>query len=186
VLVFALVGTLLVLAGATWFLLVAPKRTQETNLAAQLQEAQSTLKASQHIEHHKTRVPLQAIAAARALPASLEMPAVLIDLNRVATADHVTLESLAPQAPVAYTSFESAPFTLIADGRFFAIEKFLHDLRQQVLANSGGIRSTGRLFDVQSITFTSGTAAPLLAVTLNMAVFYYLAASPVATATPPN
>jgi Tfp pilus assembly protein PilO len=183
VLVFALVGTLLVLAGATWFLLVAPKRTQESNIASQLQEAQSTLKASQHIAHHRTSVPLQALAAARALPGSLEMPKVLIDLNRVATADHVTLESITPQAPVAYTAFEAAPFTLIVDGRFFAIEKFLHDLREQVQANANGIRSTGRFFDVQSVSFASGTAAPLLAVTLDMNVFYYLGATPATTAT---
>jgi Tfp pilus assembly protein PilO len=170
----AVVGLLLVVTAATWFVLVSPKRNQANSLSSQIQVAQATLNERQITARHAVSKIDQALYIDRALPDTEAIPQVILQLSRIATSDHVSLNAVTPAALAAYSGFNAIPITIIVGGRFFDIEAFLHDLRTQVSTNpQGAISSTGRLFDVQSVTLSTSATPPILSATLALDVFDY-------------
>jgi Tfp pilus assembly protein PilO len=185
-LVITLVLTIAVLAGATWFLLVAPKHSQVSNLNSQIQSAQSQLQLRAHAAAHpKTHVASEALQVHRAMPDAVAMPQVIYELSRVATEEHVSVDSIAPEAATPYSGYESIPITVIVSGKFFSVQGFLKELRNQVRVRSGNIFATGRLFDVQGVSLTQTTPAPAVSATLNVNAFVYsgVALQPATSAT---
>lgn len=174
VLAIAIVGLLLVLTGATWFVLVSPKRNQASSLSSQIKVAQATLQSRQSSARHATPKVSQSLYVRRALPDSEAIPQVILELNRVATSDHVSLDGITPTASTAYSGFNAIPISVIVSGRFFDIEAFLRDLRNQVSVDKQGtISSTGRLFDIQSVNLVVAATGPDVSATLALDVFDY-------------
>jgi Tfp pilus assembly protein PilO len=186
-LVAALVGTLVLLAAATWFVLVEPKQTQASNLATQIQNEQSTLQTKQEMIRHRatSKIPNQGLFIRRALPDTEAMPQILLELNRIATSVGASLQTVTPGSLTSYTGYAAEPLSITVTGRFFAIESFLRALRDQVeVTTSDEITSTGRLFDVLSLNLTQAKA-PLVSAQLSIAAFYYLNVAPVTPTTTP-
>lgn len=176
----AIVVLLLIITGATWFALLAPKQTQANNLSTQIQNAKQTLQArSVQVKHPVHGVP-QSLYIRRALPDTVAMPQVLLELSRIAATDHVSLDGVTPAASTPYSGFDATPISIVVSGRFFNIEAFLHDLRNQVNVTNGNVSATGRLFDVDSVSFSIDTQAPAVSATLGIDVFDY-APAPVGT-----
>jgi Tfp pilus assembly protein PilO len=182
-LVLIMVATLLVLTAGTWFALVAPKRTSATHLQTNIQDAQAQLTAKRKAAQEKAArdARLQELRLERALPNVLAMPQVVVQLSRIATEEHVSLDSITPQPAVAYSGFESVPLTVVLTGQFDNIEGFLHELRIQVRVAGSRVNATGRLFDVQSVLLQQATPPPRVTATLTLDAFYYsgLAVAPV-------
>ncbi len=170
-----MLATILVLCAATWFMLVAPKRDSATSLQSDIKDAQAQLtKAhakSTKVAAHQTA--LNELRLDRAMPNILAMPQVVMQLSRVADEVNVSFDSIEPQAAIPYSGFTEVPMTVIVTGDFFAIEKFLREVRTQVQPAPKSGHVIGRLFDVQGVTLQQTTPAPKVSATLTIDAFYY-------------
>jgi len=174
-LIIVLLATLLVLTGATWFLVVSPKKTQANSLDVQITAAKEQLFTRTHLpkEPKGLNPVLEGTLVNRALPDTTAMPQVVLELSRISGEEHVTITSLTPAASTVYTGFSQTPLTVIVSGKFFAVEGFLRELRNQVRLDAGQVVASGRLFDVQGVNINEGTKPPLVTATVTLDVFNY-------------
>jgi Tfp pilus assembly protein PilO len=180
---FVLLGVAVVIGAAGWFLLVSPKRSEASKLAATIETKQSQVSTGTHQASTVTG-PAPTKMVGKALPDVPLMPDVVDQLNALATRSGVALDTITPQTPVAGTGFEAIPLTVVVDGRYFAVEKFLKLVRQQVQLDESELTANGRLFDVQGVQLQQTEPAPSVTATLSLRTFYYAAgAAPATSAT---
>jgi len=180
-LVIALGVTFLVLSVATWLLLIHPKQAKEHSLSTSIKTAETTL-TSLHQRApalHKQAVS-ESLYVGRALPNLVAMPQILLQLNRIATEEHLVLSSITPGTPIPYTSYEAQPMTVTLVGDSLDITRFLQQLRGQVKVTTGRVTATGRLYDVLGVTLQATTPAPKVSATVMIQAFSYVGA-PVVT-----
>ena len=172
----ALGGTLL-LAITVWLLVISPKRSQASDLGARIEAAEQELQS--RVSHGVPGSPAgvsvnEARALERALPGSARMSSLVRQLDRLARQAGVTLETVTPQAETGGAGYKSLPLTVVVNGKFFGIRKFLRLLRTAVLVRGGHVHGTGRLFDVQAIDLQqSDDARPSVRATLTMEAFVF-------------
>jgi Tfp pilus assembly protein PilO len=180
----ALLGLAVFIAGAGWFVVVSPKRSQATELAATIQSKQSELSLAQ-----RTPPPSQAKAASNtagvgeALPDDVAMPQVVEQLNALATRADVSLDTVTPQPGITGTGYVGVPLNVVIDGRYFNVEKFLRLVRTQVQIKKNHVAAAGRLYDVQRVQLQQTEPAPTVTAVLTLEAFYY---SPATTTVDPN
>jgi Tfp pilus assembly protein PilO len=170
-----LLGVAVVLGAAGWFLLVSPKRSQASKLAATIGTKQAQVSTETH-QASAAAEPVQSESLGKALPNVPLMPDVVDQLNALATRSGVALDTITPQTPVPGTGFEAIPLTVVVDGRYFAVEKFLRLVREQVQLDQSSVAADGRLFDVQGVQLQQTEPAPSVTATLSLRTFYYEAA----------
>jgi Pilus assembly protein, PilO len=171
--------TFVVLGAATWLLLIQPKQSTANNLdstiaatQAQLAKQTTTHTPSAKATHRHTLS--QTVISTRALPNLVAMPQILLQLSRIANEEHVTLVSIAPIAAVPYANYEALPLTVTLTGKFFGIQGFLQQLRNQVRSSGqAGLAATGRLYDVTSVTLNAVTPAPKVSAVISLDAFNY-------------
>ena len=117
------------------------------------------------------------------------MPTVLRQLLHAARQADVRLDSLTPQAATAQSGYSTVPMDVVVTGRYFAVQRFLKDLRTQAGLSGSRVHASGRLFSVDSVSLAAGEdQLPQLAATIHLNVFTYSgsagAAAPTATPTP--
>lgn len=92
---------------------------------------------------------------AKAMPASTDMPNVLIELDQTARAAGVDLQTISPGAPTPGTSgYSTVPLTLTVTGDFYTVTDLLYRLRNLVYVRNGALESNGRLFSVGTVALT--------------------------------
>jgi hypothetical protein len=172
-----------VAAGAGWFLVVAPKRSEASKLEASIQAKQA-----QVATETRAAAPATAVDAAqlhtlgKALPDEPLMPDVVDQLNHLANLAGVTLDTVTPSAPVPGTGYEAIPLSVVVDGHYFDVERFLNLVRTQVQLDNHKPSAAGRLFDVNGFQLQQTEPAPMVTATLDLRTFYYSsAAAPVIT-----
>jgi Pilus assembly protein, PilO len=182
-LVVALAVTFVVLSAATWFLLIQPKQAKEQSLSSSIKTAQTTLTSLHHRmpAAHRQAVS-ESLYVGRALPNVVAMPQILLQLNRIATEEHLVLTSVTPGTPIPYVGYQAQPLTVILVGDSLEVTRFLQQLRGQVQVAAGRVTATGRLYDVLGVTIQSTTPAPKVSATLTLQAFSYVPA-PVVTDT---
>jgi Tfp pilus assembly protein PilO len=180
---FVLLGVAVVLAAAGWFILVSPKRTEASKLAATIETKQSQVSTEMH-QAAAVAQPAGTQSVGKALPDVPLIPDVVDQLNALATRSGVALDTITPQAPVPGIGFEAIPLTVVVDGHYFAVEKFLRLVREQVQLDKSHLDANGRLFDVQGVQLQQTEPAPSVTATLSLRTFYYAAGiAPVTTDT---
>ena len=191
------------LASVGWFGLVSAQRHQADDLAAQVADAQVNLDALQtpatsgpgHAKATKGSAKQAAKAKAAqqaqlqaAFPRALQMPSILLQVQKLAQRTHVSLESFAPSVPTVMSGYDSYPIDITVNGRYRDVQRFVHVLRTQAGATRGRVKATGRLFAVESVNMTPAPdGLPELAAAIVVDAFVYsgvvLAAATDATAT---
>ena len=173
-------GGLLVLLGvAAWVIFVSPNRTKAHNLSTTIKTEQSALKKLTTTQSPTTRhaaqtqAVSQALMTNRALPNVVGMPQILLQLNRIATEEHVSLDSVTPQATIQYSGYVAIPITIQLSGQFFGMQNFLQQLLQQVRTTKNGVSATGRLYDVTSVTIAAASIPPKVNATIILDAFQY-------------
>ena len=174
------VAAVLVYAIAVWFLLVAPKRADvakagDAVAAAQLRLADARLEARRPTRSGGTRV-VDVMRLAKAMPSSADQAGLVLELDRLARAAGVTLESITPKDPVvADGSPTMIPVVVTADGSYRQITRFLNRTRGLVQVRHGAVRATGRLLTVQSVELSESNAKrfPFLDATITLNAFVY-------------
>ena len=170
----ATLGATVLLAVAGWMLLVSPKRSQAADLKAKIAVAEARL-AVEHTQPSQGEISAAEVRQLElALPDSGEMSNLVRQLDGLARRVGVTLDSVTPAAETGASGYRAIPLSVVVDGKFFRVNRFLTLLRNQVQVRDGRVRGTGRLFDVQAIDFEQSTAPrPNVRATLTMAAYFY-------------
>ncbi|WP_432547100.1 type 4a pilus biogenesis protein PilO [Kineococcus sp. SYSU DK004] len=154
---------------ATYFLLVAPQRTEAANLAtqtAQVQqsnaalEQQTALLASQAQSLDEKKLDLARIV--ETLPAQAELPSLLRTLDGFSAETGVVVTSVAPGTPSAYgaaaagsSPISRVPLAVTVEGSFAAAELYVKKLQADM----------GRFFLVTDLEVTAGSTEDASGVT---------------------
>ncbi len=91
---------------------------------------------------------------AKAMPATADMPDLLLELDQVARAAGVSVGSIAPGAPTQGTGFSVLPLSLTFTGDFYSLTDLLYRLQRLVDVRHGDLDARGRLFSVSSVALT--------------------------------
>jgi Tfp pilus assembly protein PilO len=178
-----LAGALL-LAVLGWMFVVSPKRSHAAELKDRVALAQAQLaeqRSQQSPESGLTPTDVRQLELA--MPDSSEMSTLVRQLDRLARRADVTLDSVTPAAESGGSGYSAIPLTVVVDGKFFRISRFLGLVRNQVRVHDGTVRGEGRLFDVQALDVEqSTTPRQSLRATLTMQAYVYAGGSKAATA----
>jgi Tfp pilus assembly protein PilO len=184
-----IVGGLLVYALAGYFLLVSPQRGK----AGQLKKDTATTQ--QQIDQYRLAAaqtrnapPIRAAELFRltkAMPDEVDMADVILELSQIAKESGIEFDTITPQAPAVQSGFSSIPITLDFDGNYYELSDFIFRIRNLVRVRGGVLDAKGRLFTVDSISFSeSPLAFPRIKATLSIHAFTYGDATTTAAAAP--
>ena len=178
----------IVLAAGGYFALIGPKRSKAKEVALQVAAAQKQLDDFQAAKLAAQNVkPLEVadlFRLSKAMPDRADMAGVLLELNGVAADSGITFESISPQTSVPISGYQAMPIQLNFRGNFYDLADFLYRLRSLVTVNAGRLDATGRLFEIDTLTFNQGPAKfPQIQANLVIDAFVY-AAAPAAPPTP--
>jgi Tfp pilus assembly protein PilO len=170
----AALGAMLLLAVVGWMLLVSPKRSQARDLKTEIANAQTRL-AAERSRPRQGAIKLREVHQLElALPDRGEMSKLVRQLDALARRAGVTLDSVTPAAETGGAGYRAIPLTIVVDGKFFRVTRFLASVRTQVRLHERSVRGTGRLLDVQAIDFEqSATPRPNVRATLTMQAYVY-------------
>jgi len=187
----AVAAGLLVYGLIGYFLLISPQRGKAADLkkqavATQAQIAQYRTLAAQARATPPIRVA-ELFRLTKAMPDTVDMAGLLLELSEVARESGIEFDSITPQAPAQASGFQSMQITLEFDGNYYELSDFLFRLRNLVRVHSGLLDAKGRLFVVDSISFSESTHSfPQIKATLVVHAFVYgTAATPGAPTQPP-
>jgi type IV pilus assembly protein PilO len=184
-----IVGAILVVALAGWFLLVRPQGAKVADLKRQATDVEQRIQAYHQQVAAARSAPKIEVAdvyrLAKAMPSKTDMPDLVLELSQLARDTGIRFDSISPQAATAVGSYQVLPITVTFNGNFYNLSDFLYRLRSLVSVHAGRLDATGRLFAVDTLTFNeSPLRFPQIQATLVIDAFVYGAGAPVPTAIP--
>ncbi|HSC91393.1 MAG TPA: type 4a pilus biogenesis protein PilO [Gaiellaceae bacterium] len=181
-------AAVLAVAAGGWFLLLGPKRAEAADLEEQLANAQLRLTQARIDSQRDPAPPVETgdlFRLARAMPDTVDMSGILLELNRVATEAGIEFESISPSGAATVGAYQVVPVTLLFEGNFYSLSDFLFRLRSLVRVHDGQLAARGRLFNVDSVSFgESQRRFPHIRATLQVNAFVYGTGTPAATTAP--
>jgi Tfp pilus assembly protein PilO len=184
-------GGLLVLV-AGWLLVVSPQKHKAANLDRQTTAVQQKIAdelAQAAVAKSATAAPKIKVAdvyrLAKAMPSIDDMPDILLELNQIAKASGVGLQSLSPSTSTAPTvGYTTILIALNVTGDFYSITDLLYRLRNLVYVRNGTLEANGRLFSVNDVTLSPAASGRQLNATISVDTYVYGGgAVPTATST---
>ena len=182
----------LVVLAAGWLLAVRPLAHKASQLGVQKAAVYQQI-----ADNVAQRAPATATSAPKirtadvyklstAMPSTVDMPDLLLELQQTASAAGVQLLSISPTAPVAGTSgYATEKLTLSVSGDFYGITDLLYRLRNLVYVRGGALHANGRLFSVESVGLTPGGTAAKNLLNANVALDTYVYGSAAAVTPSP-
>jgi Tfp pilus assembly protein PilO len=180
-------GALLLVLAATWFLVVNPQRAKVAKIDTQIASTQQEIDTRTAVRS----MPASAVVRetdlyllTKAVPDATDMPGIMLDLDRLARESKVAFVSISPGPPLQATGYTAQPVTVVVEGSFFDVTKFVHRLRTLVSVQRGHLVVSGRLFAIDEVQIAEGTKLfPQVKATLTIAAFVNGGAPPVPAAT---
>jgi Tfp pilus assembly protein PilO len=186
-----IVGGDIILLVFGWFLLIGPQKATSASIVRATAAAEAQL-----VEAKKPIVPVKPAAVqkqpvirtadlyslANAMPPTTDMPDLLLELGQVARGAGVNLKTISPNAGGGATagSYTTLPINLTFTGDFYSLTDLLYRLRSLVTVRHGELQTSGRLFSIDSVSFSPLEGTQLNAtVTLNAFIY---GGAPAATA----
>jgi type IV pilus assembly protein PilO len=169
-----------------YFLVVSPQRSKAAHLKQQIASSQAqlaSLQAAAHAGPQSQHVRVAEVSRlAKAMPASPDVPDLLLELDGISRATGIQFKSITPGATTAGTGFTVVPISLIFQGSFYNLNDFLFRLRNLVRVSDGKLAAEGRLYTVSAVSFGEGDKKfPQVQATLTVNAYDY---GPAALATP--
>lgn len=189
---FGLVAVGVLLIGvAGYMFVVSPQHAQAAKLQTQVEAQQNQIYIRRAQLRRGLHPPMIKTAdlfrLARAMPDREDMPGIILTLSQVARDAGITFQLIAPVpgVPTAPTgSYQPVRIHLLFNGDFYGLSDFLYRVRNLVAVRDGTLDASGRLFNVDTVTFSvAGTAFPEISAELYLDAYVY--AEPAAT-TPPT
>jgi type IV pilus assembly protein PilO len=183
-----IVGAVLVVGLAGWFLLVRPQGAKVKSLKSQAADVQARINAyNQQVAAARTAPKIEVADVyrlAKAMPDRMDMPDLVLEVSQLARDTGIRFDSITPQPWTVLGSYTVLPISVTFQGNFYNLADFLYRLRSLVTVHGGRLDATGRLFAVDTLDFAqSQEGFPQIAATLVVDAFVYGTATP-ATATP--
>lgn len=183
------VGVVLVYVLVGWFALVSPKRSQASKLDTQISAAQLQLAQARAAIRPGTAPARIEVAdlfrLSKAMPASTDMPGILLELSGVASDAGIAFQSITPRQATTTGGYQTLPIDLVFEGNYYELSDFLFRLRNLVGVHDGQLDATGRLFTVDRLEFTeSQKKFPNIQATLTVSAFIY-GSAPISGGAPP-
>ena len=150
-------GALLFVAIAGYFTLVSSKRSEAKKLRAETVKVQAQIDRTRSTAYAKALPAVKSAAVfrlAQAMPDDVEMPNVMLELNQLAEDSGITFDEITPQTPIADTSFDVQPITVVFTGNYYSLADFLLRVRTLVRIHGGKLITKGRMFSVSGVTFS--------------------------------
>ena len=194
----AAIALLVLLAAvASYFLLISPQRSKASELAKEAETTQAEIARLRELSRQSQQaVPIRVadlFRLTKAMPSEVDMPGMILQLNRIARDTGIRFDSITPQAATEASGAQAIPINLVLQGNYFELSDFLFRLRNLVGVRGGKLDATGRLFVVDSIAFSEGIRKfPQIQATLTVSAYSYgssagagAPAAPAPAATPP-
>jgi len=182
-----------VVSFAGYTILVKPKKAEAAKLEKDAVDKQATLdqyhaEAANHQVVPKIRVA-DVYRLARAMPATVGMPDILLELDSLARSAGIELNSISPATATSGNGFQIVPITLQFDGDYYSITDLLYRLRNAVSVRHGRLEASGRIFSIKTVNLTPQGDSKLTA-SVTVQTFVYgapatpgVAVAPVASTT---
>jgi type IV pilus assembly protein PilO len=158
VLIALVVVGVLVFGLAMWFALVHPQgsnlkklKAEEASLQQQIDDQRAKTAAARGAP--KIHVA-DVYRLAKAMPDKTDMPDLLLELSQLARDTGIQFDSIEPQAAVGGAGYTVVPINVSFTGNFFNLADLLYRLRTLVDVHNARLDATGRLFTVDTLTFT--------------------------------
>jgi type IV pilus assembly protein PilO len=190
-LIAAVVGGVLVLGLALWFLFVHPQGGKLSNLKREAADVQEKIDVYHQQVAAAQSAPKIEVAdvyrLAKAMPSKTDMPDVVLELSQLARDTGIRFDSISPQPIAPIGSYSVLPISVTFQGNFYNLADFLYRLRSLVTVHAGRLDATGRLFAVDTLSFNEGELKfPQIQATLVIDAFVYASApAPVPPPEPP-
>jgi hypothetical protein len=184
-------GVLLLVAA--WLLVVAPQRSKASELADKVSVSRGEL-AQRRLALERPSVgvtvkPSDVYRLAKALPDDTGMPSILIDVDRLARANGLSFTSFTPSTQVPGTGYVEQPLSVVLQGRFGSLSRFIGDLRSLVSVRARRLDARGRLYSVTKVTVSapdSPSTYPFVKATVNVSAYSFQNPPPPSTTTSPS
>jgi Tfp pilus assembly protein PilO len=183
---FALAGIAVLLVGVLGYMFVvspqnakaAKLQTQADDVQMKIYQRKAQLKAGQHPPTIQTA---DLFRLARAMPDQVDMPGIILTLSDVARAAGIKFDLIEPviggQLPTG--SYQTNRIHLLFTGDFYGLSDFLYRLRSLVAVRNGELRASGRLFNVDTVTFNvTGNSFPQISAELFVNAYVYGSGAP--------
>jgi type IV pilus assembly protein PilO len=158
VLIALVVVGVLVFGLALWFGLVHPKSSKLKSMkaeAATLQQQIDDQRAKTAAARGAPKIHVADVyRLAKAMPDKTDMPDLLLELSQLARDTGIQFDSIEPQAAVSVSGYTVVPINVSFNGNFFNLADLLYRLRTLVDVHNARLDATGRLFSVDTLTFT--------------------------------
>ena len=173
-----IVGVVLVLGLAGWFLLVRPQGAKVEDLKRQATDVQQRIDAYHQQVAAARSAPKIEVAdiyrLAKAMPTKTDMPDLLLELGQLARDTGIRFDSISPQPVTVVGTYQVLPIAVTFNGNFYNLADFLYRLRSLVTVHAGRLDATGRLLAVDTLTFNeSPLHFPQIQATLVIDAFVY-------------
>lgn len=153
----------LVLAGFLGrMFLVSPQSKKAAELQAQIDDTNTQI-VTRKLQAKSASRPQPIKVAdlfrlAKAMPDREDMPGIILTISQVARGAGIKFDTVEPQAfaPAPVGSFRVGKIHLMFKGDFYGLSDFLYRLRSLVTVHDGRLDANGRLFTVDSISFSLG------------------------------
>jgi type IV pilus assembly protein PilO len=184
-----IVGAVLVVGLAGWFLLVRPQGGKVEDLKSQAADVQAKIDAYQQQVAAARAAPKIEVAdvyrLAKAMPDRTDMPDLVLELSQLARDTGIRFDSISPQPITPLGSYQVLPISVTFNGNFYNLADFLYRVRSLVSVHAGRLDATGRLFAVDTLTFSeSQLKFPQIQATLVIDAFVYGTGAPVPAVVP--
>jgi hypothetical protein len=146
-----------------WLVLLSPERSKAADLAAKTDQTQAQVTATQaYVDSPSTKQAVHDLKRLQTmLPDDAKMSQILRQLSAAAGNAGIQLNSISPTTAVPSNGGEAVPISLGITGHYFNLSRFLQLLRAQADVKGTKIVGSGRLYSVDSISFSGGgTATP--------------------------
>jgi Pilus assembly protein, PilO len=186
-----IVAMLLLAALAGYFLLISPQRSKAAELSKEAKSTQAEITRlralAQQVQQTEPIRVADLFRLTKAMPSEADMPGVILELNRIARNTGIRFDAITPQPPVAANGGQTIPISLVFQGNYFELSDFLFRLRNLVGVHAGKLDAAGRLFVVDTVSFSEGVKKfPQIQATLTVSAYMYgTGAPPVPPVTPP-
>jgi len=168
------VGGVVVLA-LSWLVMFGPKQRHISDLRSQEAAVQAQItddlarSAHGHGSNSGTIKTADVYKLNKAMPSTIDMPDLLLQLDQTAKASGVSIDSLGfgPPAPSTDGTYSSIQITVQAEGNFYTLTDFLYRLRSLVYVSNGALQASGRIFSVGVFAVTPAQKSLSAQITLD-------------------
>lgn len=177
VIVLMVVGVIM-FAALGWFVLIRPQSGKAEALKAEASDIQRQIDDRRAKTEAARSAPKIEVAdvyrLAKAMPDKTDMPDVLLELSQLARNTGINFDSITPAPAAPMSGYTVLPITVEFNGNFFNLADFLYRLRTLVDVHNTRLEATGRLFTVDTITFSEAAERfPRIQATLVIDAFVY-------------